>query len=597
MPEKNQSEEGNKGYVDHIKTFAKQFVQASLIVPKNIFFHLKDQNTLDGTTRPILERVENFHKKLEIFNHAVDLVFKEKSPDFKKFKDESDHVTLEKLREQGSHDESASLTEKTAQFQAIYEMLDLLNEDEINKRKRELFSNLSQSTSSIIQEREELDNKNFNQIYSRILTSLVLSGLDVLEIFSDLLDNFDKDFAQSVGKTLRDPEVMQGFAPVNETFRIDDTFEGLSKMPILNDINQLALDTLNSDYLSPISGLAHDFIGSEMAKFAFGGLVLATFINSEVSLFLEYKEFDKQHKDTLKDISKNLENKINKNAEQISKLMARGHIDSLRNYEYLKNYLVSEGFKDDKEAKDLYFLDSQNNQIKLTDLTVDNIANIDPVSPVHKSHNNETFKDLIEKAKKYASNLTHDDNESFKKKTDEKIFKSLVEAYCHNKSEDRKTLAEFHKKIDDIKDFDVDQKIEIFCDQYLAPEIKQKIINLKNEIEKSPAPTENPSAQDSIESSSTIPALPINPALTANSSKDQSEDRSDTKREFLSLADSNDDQKSVALSDIELSLEPHHIKLEKSPSQSPSPPFVVQRTMDPWEKGAGVWPHPSEIMK
>lgn len=95
MPEKNQSEEGNKGYVDHIKTFAKQFVQASLIVPKNIFFHLKDQNTLDGTTRPILERVENFHKKLEIFNHAVDLVFKEKSPDFKKFKDESDHVTLE----------------------------------------------------------------------------------------------------------------------------------------------------------------------------------------------------------------------------------------------------------------------------------------------------------------------------------------------------------------------------------------------------------------------------------------------------------------------------------------------------------------------
>lgn len=389
------------------------------------------------------------------------------------------------MREQGSHDESASLTEKTAQFRAIYEMLDLLNEDEINKRKRELFSNLSQSTSSLVQEREELDNKNFNQIYSIILTSLVLSGaLDVLEIFSDLLDNFDKDFAQSVGKTLRDPEVMQGFAPVNETFRIDDAFEGLAKTPILNDINQLALETLNSDYLSPISGLAHDFIGSEMAKFAFGGLVLATFINSEVSLFLEYKEFDKQHKDTLKDISKNLENKINKNAEQISKLMARGHIDSLRNHEYLKNYLVSEGFKDDKEIEDLHFLNSQNNQIKLTDLTVDNIANIDFKSQNCKDHNIKTFKDLIEKAKKFASNQCADGKESFKKKIDEKIFKSLVKAYCHNKSEDRKTLAEFHKKIDDIKDFDVDQKIEIFCDQYLAPEIKQKIINLKTKLKK-----------------------------------------------------------------------------------------------------------------
>lgn len=87
--------------------------------------------------------------------------------------------------------------------------------------------------------------------------------------------------------------------------------------------------------------------------------------------------------------------------------------------------------------------------------------------------------------------------------------------------------------------------------------------------------------------------------MTANSSKNQSKDRSDTKREFSSLADSNDDQKSVALSDIQLSLEPHpHIKLGKSPSQSPSRPFGVQRTMDgQWEKGAGVWPHPSEIMK
>lgn len=212
-------------------------------------------------------------------------------------------------------------------------------EEELRKENVAFISTNSEKNAKEI---DSLEQRNIDMIKYRILFSLIFFGaFEVLEMTSSILGNFGGDFSESVGRVLRDPNSMGPFAEINKAFGVDKIFEGLSQMPILNDINQLGVDAFSTEYTQPFAEVANSLIKSEGLDLALKGAIFAYQLSNEIDLYKEYSKTQKKIGDEIKEIEggveKNTEMVIEKIAENIIEKQENARLDTIYLRDLLRN--------------------------------------------------------------------------------------------------------------------------------------------------------------------------------------------------------------------------------------------------------------------
>jgi hypothetical protein len=331
---------------------AKNFLQNKLGFGANWIMNIVgagEARTLDGNTEKFAEKkqkLENIKHKYEGFslqggnkseNDDERNLLNIKS--LKTLREASDGLedALELRRGGRAPDQlevlmEASLKEDLKKF-LTYE------EEELRKKNVTFISANSEKNAKEI---DSLEQKNMDAIKSRIFFSLIFFGIfEALEVTSSILGNFGGEFSDSIGRVLRDPNSMGPFAEINKAFGVDKIFEGLSQIPILNDINQFGVDALSTEYTQPFAEIANSLIKSEGLDLALKGAILAYQLSNEIDLYKEYSKTQKNIGNAIKEIEggveKNTEMVIEKIAENIIEKQENARLDTIYLRDFLRN--------------------------------------------------------------------------------------------------------------------------------------------------------------------------------------------------------------------------------------------------------------------
>lgn len=194
-----------------------------------------------------------------------------------------------------------------------YALEDLDKEEE--ERKKNLKQNLNSKRNEIEAGYNEIEAKNFNMHFYRIMTSLLLFGvIDALDILSTAFDLMGGDFSESVKEIFGSKEIMGDLSEVYKTLKLDEVAGGLAKIPVFEDLNQFFVDTMSSEYLSPVTSVGGNILTSELAGLVLGAVLIANRGYQEYNLDQEATNLSQKEKDDIEAIKKNIKEVV-KNAQ------------------------------------------------------------------------------------------------------------------------------------------------------------------------------------------------------------------------------------------------------------------------------------------
>lgn len=514
LDESNQGDSNKKdkqGSSDLEIAFKEGVKQVFNIIPN--FFGKGEAKSLDGSTRRFnekKERLEDMAKMIEAFSmrggNKTLLEYQDDSEFLEYIKNIDKLDTLKASNIDGSEPDKLQLLleDSLKKDLAIYIAE---SEEELRKRNSKLATISTEKAENLIDSTEK---KNIDAVKYRIMATILFFGiLDCLDIASHVLDNFGGDFADSVGRVLRDPNVMGGFSEINKAFGVDKIFEGLSKIPILHDINQFWVDAFSTELLQPFGTIAQSVIQSEVSGIALKSAVLAYQFSSEIGLYKDYAKAQKQTKNIIDDLehdlTKSSDDIIENVAKEIVKKQEYFRLDTI----YLRDFLKSEEIetidnalksklleakiKDEKKQeksayqwlKDIF---DPNNHSKKNDLekfivllsSPENAEALKLVSEVAKKSQGST-QDVIEEKQKILEKFVTDSNyeeiKSLIEKSEQERPEFLRVNFPQNCSRDQ-----FCNLILQSEPRDCDRIIVEIAKNVRVPEV---VLNLKNKLSQS----------------------------------------------------------------------------------------------------------------
>jgi hypothetical protein len=201
---------------------------------------------------------------------------------------------------------------------------------------------------------EDEKNENADSLKYRIFASLIFSGiLDVTDILECVLNIFgvNDDFAKAVGEVVANNELMSFIGKVNHAFGIDKLVELVSRAPILNDINQTALELTKTDAFQTFSPLAKEAFTGDFAEFATRTASAVQFFTSERGLQINHEQRSKENDEKIRELEEIIREESKPDAVKIAtrviEVETRFRLDEI----YIRNYLKAV-FEDGQEIND-----------------------------------------------------------------------------------------------------------------------------------------------------------------------------------------------------------------------------------------------------
>lgn len=201
---------------------------------------------------------------------------------------------------------------------------------------------------------EDEKNENADSLKYRIFASLIFSGiLDVTDILECVFNIFgvNDNFAKAVGEIVANNDLMSFIGDVNRTFGIDKVMEGISRVPIVNDINQAALDLTRTDAFQTFSPLAKEAFTGDFTEFA---MRIASFVNiviGERGLQINHEQRSKENDEKIRELEEIIREESKPDAVKIAtrviEVETRFRLDEI----YIRNYLKAV-FDDGQEIND-----------------------------------------------------------------------------------------------------------------------------------------------------------------------------------------------------------------------------------------------------
>jgi len=190
---------------------------------------------------------------------------------------------------------------------------------------------------------EEEKSENADSLKYRIFASLIFSGiLDVTDILECVLNIFgvNDDFAKAVGEVVANDKVMSFFGKINHAFGIDKLVELVSRAPILNDINQTALEISKTDAFQTFSPLAKEAITGDFAESAMRFASLVQMVIGERGLQINHEQRSKENDEKIRDLEEMIREESKPNALKIAtraiEVETRFKLDEIYMRDYLK---------------------------------------------------------------------------------------------------------------------------------------------------------------------------------------------------------------------------------------------------------------------
>lgn len=231
-----------------------------------------------------------------------------------------------------------------------YVLEELDKEDEESKKKQ--VAKLNDKKTEIDEGFNEIEQKNFNMHFYRIMTSFLLFGvIDALDILSTAFDLMGGDFSDSIKEIFGSEKISGDLAEFYKAIKLDEVAGGLASMPIFEDLNQFFVDTMSSEYLSPVSSIGSNFLSSEMASFILGGVLIANRGYHEYNLHEQAKNLSEKEKEDIKEVQKNII-EIIKSAQANSKIYEKKKFVAM---EDIKTELYWQKIENDDDFANVFF--------------------------------------------------------------------------------------------------------------------------------------------------------------------------------------------------------------------------------------------------
>jgi hypothetical protein len=212
-------------------------------------------------------------------------------------------------------------------------------ERKIQKKQMKESADLASTISGNIEQEKK---ENADSLKYRIFASLIFSGiLDVTDIVGCVFDIFgvNEDFAKAVGEAISDNKVLSFFGDINKAFGVDKFAELVSKFPILNDINQSALEATKTDAFQTFSPLAREALTGDLTELAFKFSSVAHVIMGERGLQINHEKRSEENDIKIREFEEKIREEAKPNTDKIAsraiEIETRFKLDEI----YMRNYL------------------------------------------------------------------------------------------------------------------------------------------------------------------------------------------------------------------------------------------------------------------
>lgn len=322
--------------------------------------------------------------------------------------------------------------------------LEDMDKDEEEKKKKEQ-QNLIDRRHKIDDGYSEIEAKNFNMHFYRIMTSLLLFGVvDALDILSTAFDLMGGDFSESVKEIFGSKEIMGDLSEVYKALKLDEVAGGLAKIPIFEDLNQFFVDTMSSEYLSPVTSIGGNVLSNELAGLVLGAVLIANRGYHEYNLHQEANNLSQKEKEDIEAIKKNIMGVV-KNAQIHSSIYEKKKFVEM---EDIKTTLYWDKIDKEEDFASKFFKDVQ---AKLSDKK--NLC--------HSEEEDKIEDDRIKLLIKLKQVLNDDNIDHSKKSKLLKKYLSQPESYKDLIEVDKMMRADFFKHSDLIHKF-FDKRAEYY---------------------------------------------------------------------------------------------------------------------------------------
>lgn len=328
-----------------------------------LYEHLAKGATFDGSTREFLQKYNDFNSSI----------------------DSAQQSTLESIKDIKNTEDELKQSDYVKDFNDLFDRLsenDNYNFKNKIKDIQQRFQSRQDEIDALATDKSQFDQQNRSKLMTRVASTLIFSGaFEILEILTSLIDCFgaSSDFPDGVQKALSDSKVFSFFADIFDALEIDQIGKGLAKIPPFSDINQLATETLQSEYVQPFAGIGHELIANDMTNLA---LKIATFSHYFYDFYSDSQRSNKLTEESDKEF-KSIHKKIKENQTEYIDTADKASINILKKTQNLCELSALFEFKDNaqdpikkelrdllsqKKYKDLKFTDKNGDEKSIIDI-------------------------------------------------------------------------------------------------------------------------------------------------------------------------------------------------------------------------------------
>lgn len=212
-------------------------------------------------------------------------------------------------------------------------------EEELLKRHRDKTIETAREINKNVEDEKK---ENADSLKYRIFASLIFSGiLDITDILECVINIFgiNDDFAKGVGEVVGKNGIMGFLGKVNSAFGIDKLVELASRIPILNDINQTALEISNTDAFQTFSPLAKEALTGDLTEHGLRVLSVVHMALGESGLRENHEKRSQDNDDKIRELEELIREEAKPDAMRIATrfidVETRLRLDEI----YMRNYL------------------------------------------------------------------------------------------------------------------------------------------------------------------------------------------------------------------------------------------------------------------
>jgi len=291
-----------------------------------LYEHLAKGATFDGSTREFLQKNNHFNSSI----------------------DSAQQSTLESIKDIKNTEDELKQSDYVKDFNDLFDKLSENDNCNFKKKIKEIqqrFQSRQDEIDALATDKSQFDQENRSKLMTRVASTLIFSGaFEILEILTSLIDCFgaSSDFPDGVQKALSDSKVFSFFADIFDALEIDQIGKGLAKIPPFSDINQLATETLQSEYVQPFAGIGHELIANDMTNLA---LKIATFSHYFYDFYSDSQRSNKLTEESDKEF-KSIHKKIKENQTEYIYTADKASINILKKTQNLCELSALFEFKD-----------------------------------------------------------------------------------------------------------------------------------------------------------------------------------------------------------------------------------------------------------